>query len=660
MPLLSERPDAAAWPRLISRVAERRTQLTVNRRAGSLDVRVLTLIRMVALVLAGAAVLSIPFVFWFAPGPLRTVIFALMAIAGCGGAFWLLLEELRIIRSIGDAANAFGLDEQDPRTLSSFAGRVSREFSRYHRAGSICRAGSNIARSDVGAQLRRIAQLSYQDLNANAVELSLFDEVSGHWSQGLVIGAPRSPNSQGMLSQVVQRREREVLIDENGSTLVMPLMFAGTTFGALRVELPVGAQAGATDLALLQLLATEGAILLVDARFTDELLKMRRASEESVRAKTGFLANLSHEIRGPLGTILNWVELMQDGLCGELSEMQKETLKMMRDSGDHLLDLVNDVLDYAKVEAGKIVARPLEIPLAELLADLTTVVRSQALAKQHNLVLEPVDRSLGILCDKRHARQMLINFLTNAIKYTPDGGTITVTAQRLAGNRVKVSVADTGIGIPAAQRDKVFAAFERVDDSYALAQKGTGLGMPLTRRLAEVNGGNVDFESTEGQGSTFFLVLPAVEIAAADEGSEAGDAQNGATALGQGERILVVDNDRSTREMLDRYLTAQGFTVVDAEQGSTVIRLIRENPIDVAVVENDMPDLPGEEVVGIIRSNPQSTSVPIILLSARAFVFDIERFLKLGVDRCLSKPVALSELAHTVRRLIDETRANRH
>lgn len=516
----------------------------------------------------------------------------------------------------------------------------------------------NLAPHDLVVNLRKICESAYRELNAKAVQLTLSDESSGLSTQSMLIGEPLATTSQEMVLQLGDRAEEEYR-SQPRELLRAPVTFAGTLFGTLYVQLPQGVVASESDRLVLSGLATQGALLLVDARFTDELLRMRRASEESVRAKTGFLANLSHELRGPLGIILNGVELVLDNLCGPTTESQRDTLTMIRNNGNHLVDLVNDVLDYAKVEAGKVVAKPVALGVKQLLDDLATVVRSQALAKKHQLIVEQIDPQLAIKCDKRHARQMLINFLTNAIKYTPDGGKITLRAERGAENRVKISVTDTGIGIPKDQRSKVFSAFERVDNRYALSQVGTGLGMPLTKRLAEVNGGIADFESEEGRGSTFWLALPVAEIkeVATSDSDDAGRATALAQAQGQGEQILLVDHDRETREMLSRYLGHQGFSILEAQSGRDVAQIIRSKEVRLVVVENDMPDLSGEEMVAIIRGFAKTATVPIILLSSRAFVFDIERFLKLGVDRCLSKPVELSDLAVTARQLIDEAPA---
>src|SRR5262249_18421399 len=157
-------------------------------------------------------------------------------------------------------------------------------------------------------------------------------------------------------------------------------------------------------------------------------------------------------------------------------------------------------LDYAKVESGRITPKKVVVVVNELLQDLAGVIRSQAEAKGHKVVAKPGDEALAISCDRRHLRQMLINLLTNAVKDTPNGGRIEVWAERIAGNRIKIYVKDSGVGIDEKDRYKVFTAFERIENAYSMNQVGTGLGMPLTKRLAEVNNGSIDFDSKPGEG----------------------------------------------------------------------------------------------------------------------------------------------------------------
>jgi len=570
---------------------------------------------------------------------------------------WAFVSRVIIHSELEKALKEIHSSELKGNLLTKFT-RFLRETTRYYRASHELQINDNTRELDVGVNLQKVLHYTYQELNAQAVQILLFDDSSGSSSRLMSLGMPSLASSQDILEGVNRERNlASITRGPNGNIILrQPLRFARTTFGILCVELGNGVELDSSDIQTLFLLATQASLMLIDAEFSTELLRMKKLSEESVRAKTGFLANLSHEIRGPLGIILNGVELIIDGLCGPVTEMQSETLKMVKGNSEHLLDLVNDVLDYAKVEAGKVNAKPVEIQLHELLDDLTGIVRSQAIEKKHKLVLKPVDQTLGMSCDKRHSRQMLINLLTNAIKYTPEGGEITVWAEKDGDNKVKVLIKDTGVGIPKDQAQKVFSAFERVEDQYSKAQTGTGLGMPLTKRLAQVNGGDVDFVSEAGKGSTFWLSMPFVEIKAKEQQSDAESGEQKVEPQGNGEEILIVDYDPAAREMLGKYLGHQGFKIIHATNGSEVLSILKQNNIQLAVVENDMPDSSGEDMISAIRGTPKAAAVPIILLSSRAFVFDIERFLKLGVDRCLSKPVSLNEIAQTARRLIDETK----
>ena len=543
-----------------------------------------------------------------------------------------------------------------------------RELKRWQSASYMFYQHDAKSQSEVGKSLRRIVELAYRELPAKAVQLVLYDNESQKSTQTMMMGTPSVFSSQGLGDGEIEAtttsdRLRAIPpnaikgeidgqpLGPNVHIVDEPVLFAGTQFGVLRIELKPGALLSKSDRQVLYLLASQGALLLINSRFTDELLRMKRIGEETMRAKTGFLATLSHEIRGPLGIVLNGVELVNDGFCGPVSDAQKETLSMVKKSGDHLLDLVNDVLDYAKAESGNELAKPIPISIGALLKDLANVVRSQAQKKSHKIKVEPVDQTLGMMCDKRHSRQILINFLTNAIKYTPDGGTITLKAQRVRSHRVLISVVDTGIGIPKEQWDRVFRPFERVEDNYAKQQIGTGLGMALSQKLAEVNGGKIGFDSVVGTGSTFWIEMPscAIENIAQGEGSETEE-----IILGREERVLLVDPALPSRQVVENYLSEQKFQLILASSGSEVMRIVKDQKLDLAIVENELDDLPGAELVKIIRTSANCSKVPIILVSSHAFSFDIEHFLRMGVDRCLSKPVGLRELALTIRQVIDE------
>ena len=544
----------------------------------------------------------------------------------------LISKNKKTRKAIKFATKAFGF-EQKSENLNDAINEFTKESQRYIKASFAF--GTGYTNSNLSENLSSLAEIAYKEFPSQAVEIKLFEENSKLGSNSLVIGVPLkdfSKNDPSMVSEQIRIGE--------------------TTFGTINIEPKNGVKFSKNDQKILKVLSAQGAMSFIQSKFAEELLRLNKLGEQNAQAKTGFLANLSHELRGPLGIILNGVELASDGLCGELPPKMCQMLEMIKGSGDHLLDLINDVLDYAKVEAGKTKATPVVLPVKELLVDITNVVRTQAFAKKHSLTLGKVSKDFAILVDKRHIRQMLINLLTNAIKYTPKQGQIDVLVERISEDKIKISVKDSGIGIAKEDHAKVFAAFERVENQYAMSQSGTGLGMPLTKKLAEVNNAELGFKSELDKGSTFYLILPAVEIAQVASADDKNDLND--VVLGRGERVLLVDSNKDTREIMNIYLTSQGFEVRIAEGGADFLAYIRKNPVDLAVIENDLPDLTGEDIISAMRSMPQTMKIPTILLSSKAFVFDIEHFIKMGVDRCLSKPVSLSELSITARKLIDE------
>lgn len=556
--------------------------------------------------------------------------------------------------SLRRLARRFGVTSPSPFTIEKVIRRTINERMKAYRAAVGVELEGGIERGALGGHLQRIVSLSGEELRAKSVELCLFDSESGLTAQSFIVGIPSNAFSRGSLSDEELERSASVVREERDGVklFLRPVRFAKKTWGVLQFEFPSEREVTTADEHLIGLYAQRVAVTLLDSQFTSELLRMRQLSEESIQAKTGFLANLSHELRGPLGIILNGTELALDGLCGPLTQSLEETLRMIRGNGQHLLELVNDVLDYAKVEAGKITTKPIEMPLKPLLEDILRVARGQAEQKSHKLHLEPLDETLGIVCDRRHARQMLINFLTNAIKYTPDGGTITVSVQQFAGNRVKISIKDTGVGIPEGQRSKVFGAFERVEGIYAEKQAGTGLGMPLTKRLAEANGGMVDFESEVGKGSTFWLILPGARVSRyASEEKGSGEIRE---KLGKGERVMILDSESHSRQMLAKYLSDQGYDVLQLSQPKELIQAFRDKEIDLAIVDSSVDGMSAEEIVLAVRAHPKGASIPLLVTTPSAFTFDVENYLKLGVDLCLSKPVDLVECSSSVRRLVDE------
>jgi len=547
-------------------------------------------------------------------------------------------------RSIVRVAQGAGIDARY-RSLEQLLDEVVREVSRKNSSLSINLVERRItSKEELSRTLERIVALAFKLLDAESAELALFDKDSGLYHSSFVLGRPFRASAQDMLAGESAGDSLEP------GTLVYPIAFAGTVLGCVRVALKRGILPTLGDREIMRLLSIQSSLAIINAQYTEELLRMKQFSEESVKAKTGFLANLSHELRGPLGIMLNAVELVLEGLCGSVSADQLETLGMVRQNGEHLLELINDVLDYAKIESGRLKPQAVSIQANELLEDICNVIRAQAEAKHHTVTFKASEEALAFLCDRRHARQMLINMLTNAIKYTPDSGTIEVWAERAPGAKIKLNVKDTGVGIDQANRHKVFAAFERIDNAYSINQVGAGLGMPLTKRLAEVNGGLIDFQSTPGKGSHFWLVFPATEVVPrALEGREAAPEER----PGRGETIVLLARDDGERGLVSRYLTHAGFSVRAVGTAVEAADTLRMHGGAIAIIDNDVLDSSSEDLPGILRTAAGAVSLPTILVSSRAFVFDIEKYLRAGVDRCLSKPLDMKGLGRICREVLD-------
>ena len=554
-------------------------------------------------------------------------------------------EEMR--KNAARLARKMGIDPQF-EAIEGLLVKLVREIERKLDLFSLSVMEKRINSQDqLTESLDRVVSLAYRLFSAESVELALLDEESGFYHSSIVLGKPFSHGAQAMLAQGEQGREGVVSPD----VIIQPISFAGSVYGTLRVGLRQGRVPSSADREVARLLAMHGGLAIINAQYTQELVRMKRSSEESVKAKTGFLANLSHEIRGPLGIMLNAAELVLDGLCGELNNDQQQTLRMIKSNGAHLLELINDVLDYAKIESGKITPEKSDILTQDLLDDIASVVRAQAESKRHKLILQRGNEALAFSCDRRHARQMLINLLTNAIKYTPEGGVITLWAERIPGNKLKIAVQDSGVGIEESDRSKVFAAFERIENSYSLQQAGTGLGMPLTKRLAEVNGGIIDFSSTPNKGSIFWLVFPTIPVTPfITKEQELVEP----AAKGAGEVVLVVERDEGERAMISRYLTHIGFECRVAADKTEAIRLLQNKNVQVALIDNGSIEIDEPDILPTLRA--LAPGLGIIVCSSRAFVFDVEKYLRLGVDRCLSKPLSLKALGLAIRELIDAGR----
>ncbi len=286
-----------------------------------------------------------------------------------------------------------------------------------------------------------------------------------------------------------------------------PMMWEGKGIGAIWVAREYAGPFSEKDIALLRTFADQAVIAIQNARLFREIEDKSRQLEIANQHKSAFLASMSHELRTPLNAIIGFSEVLLARFFGELNEKQDDYLKDIHSSGRHLLNLINDVLDLSKVEAGRMELDVARFDLPAALADAMTLIRERA--TKHGIALDlDAPANLGsIAADERKFKQILLNLLSNAVKFTPDGGSIAVTAVRDQAG-IRVAVKDTGIGIAAADQEAVFEEFRQVGTDYTSKQEGTGLGLALTRRFVELHGGRIWLESAPGKGSTFFFNLP--------------------------------------------------------------------------------------------------------------------------------------------------------
>ncbi|PPT06057.1 Circadian input kinase A [Geitlerinema sp. FC II] len=396
---------------------------------------------------------------------------------------------------------------------------------------------------------------------------------------------------------------------------------------------------------------------------------LRRTNAELARAtrlKDEFLANMSHELRTPLNAILGISEGLLEQVYGALDDREIKAIGIIERSGRHLLELINDILDLSKIEAGHLELHRSPTTLLPLCESSLSFVKQMAAKKNIHLHLEVRDNSVVLDIDERRMRQVLVNLLSNAVKFTPEGGRVSLDVSLVSESSdandkfyAVFAVSDTGIGIAPEDCDRLFEPFVQIDSRLCRTYRGTGLGLSLVKRLTELHGGRIEVDSRVGGGSCFTVWIPA-QISQGQRAIEEEDVENllsSSPSIPDVEKplVLLAEDHKASAEMLVSFLCANGYRTAIAQNGLDAFRQTKQHRPDVILMDVQMPLVDGLEAIARIRGEADIADVPIVALTALAMAGDRDRCLEAGADDYIPKPVRLKLLLETLERLLSPT-----
>lgn len=399
-----------------------------------------------------------------------------------------------------------------------------------------------------------------------------------------------------------------------------------------------------------------------------ELRRTNAELERATRLKDEFLATMSHELRTPLNAILGMTEGLQEGIFGSINERQLESLGTIESSATHLLSLINDILDVSKIQSGKVSLDYSKVSVEQLCYSSLAFIKQQACGKGINLITKLSPHLPDLFIDEVRMKQVLLNLLTNAVKFTLEGGTITLTASLLPSKSpnseisyLRIAVSDTGIGISSENVPKLFQPFVQIDSALNRKYSGTGLGLALVKKIVELHDGRVGLISELGIGSCFTIDLPCKAQISADAPSEdlaiaheAGHYDTLESSPNKVPLVLLAEDNPANVVTIASYLEAKGYNLVCAINGQEAIDLAISHRPDVILMDVQMPHIDGLEAMRRIRQIDGLRHIPIIALTALAMKGDQDRCLAAGANYYLSKPVKLKQLDSCIKELLTD------
>lgn len=538
----------------------------------------------------------------------------------------------------------------------------------------------------VGDQVRDVfhAEIAYVSLLDRATMMLHFPYAFGEEVQS-------RPFGEGLTSQII-RTGQPLLINEDmagsssrlgvqnigrraASFLGVPIPAGGEMLGVISVQTTEEeGRFNEADQRLLSTIASAVGVAVHNAKLFDEARVARAAAEEADAAKSSFLSTVSHELRTPLTSVLGFAKIIQrrleerifplvpedDKKIAQTKRQVSENLKVVVSEGERLTKLIDDVLDLAKIEAGKFTWNMELLSVPGVIERAISATSSLFEAKNLELIRKIEPGMPTVSGDSDRLIQVVINLISNAVKFT-DAGSITCSAGMRDGEIV-VSIADSGIGIKAEDQAKVFEKFKQVGDTLTDKPKGTGLGLPISKEIVEFHGGRIWVESEAGKGSVFSFSLPVVGGETTQPRSIDIESlvrqlrENVATHESRPKTVLVVDDDPHIRSLLQQEFTEAGYAVRLAEDGRQALARIREETPGIVILDVMMPEMNGFDVAAVLKNDPATMDIPIIILS---IVEDKERGFRLGVDRYLTKPIDTVSLFREVGTLLDQGKSKK-
>jgi signal transduction histidine kinase/CheY-like chemotaxis protein len=507
---------------------------------------------------------------------------------------------------------------------------------------------------------------------------------------------PARPFGGGLTSQII-RTGQPLLINEDmernrarlgveqvgrrtASYLGVPIPSGGQTIGVISVQsLDQEGRFTDADQRLLSTVASAVGVAIHNAKLFEDARLARAAAEEADATKSSFLSTVSHELRTPLTSVLGFAKIirrrLEERLFPLIPEVDRkvqmakrqviDNLDVVVSEGERLTKLIDDVLDLAKIEAGKFTWNMGKTSISDVIERAIAATASLFEPKKLRLIRDVAPDLPDVNGDQHRLIQVVINLISNAVKFT-DSGCVALSAH-LRGEDIEVGVADSGIGIAPGDQQKVFEKFKQVGDTLTDKPKGTGLGLPICKEIVEYHGGRIWVESEPGEGSKFSFTIPVIGLPAQLELLPARRSvdieklvrqlrETVPTHQQRDKFVLVVDDDPNIRSLLQQELTEAGYVVRLAEDGRKALALIREETPGLIILDVMMPEMNGFDVAAVLKNDPATMDIPIIILSV---VEDKERGYRLGVDRYLTKPIDTASLFREVDALLDQGKSKK-